>query len=124
MTQEEAKEYLSSYKDYANRFEYIENKVLNIHSYDYQTVRGSNGTHKNQNDYIQIKDHCLQEMAEIRADIDKVGKSAYREVLFYKYCELMNVYDIADLMGYSIGTVRKLFWLATKEFAKVMTTGE
>ena len=124
MTPEEAKERLKSYKDYANRFEYIENKVLNVHSYDFQAVKTSNGTHKNQNDYIQIKDNCLKQMAEIRADIDRISTSKYREVLFYKYCELMNVYDIADLMGYSTMTVRRYLMDATREFAKVLTTGE
>ena len=121
MTSEEAREYLSSYKSYLHKMEYIENKVLNVHSYDFKAVKASNAPHKNQNDYIQIKDQCLKEMAKIRNDIDKVSKSKYKDVLFYKYCKLMNVYEIAELMGYSDGTVRRYLSEATIEFAKIMT---
>ena len=121
MTPEETKTYLESYKDYKQRVEYIENKVLNVHSYDFKAVKASNAPHKNQNDYIVMKDKYLNKMHEIIKNIELLENMKHRSVLFYRYIELMNAYEVADLIGCSVASVYAYLRESIKELGKILT---
>lgn len=119
MTIEETRNYLRSYKNMLNRVEYIDNKLINVKSirYDSSPV-GSYSEPKTKTDYILMKDKYLHEMKEIRNSIESLSNMSYRDVLFYKYIEFMSIYDIAELMDYSPGTVRRYLTEATQELSK------
>lgn len=122
MTVEETRAYLKSYRNMLNRVEYIDNKLINVKSIRYDDAPVSNSSEpKTQNDYIMMKDKYLNEMALIRKKIEELDNITYRDVLFYRYVELMNVYDIADMMNYSYGTIRKYISEATQELSNILS---
>ena len=62
MTTNEVREYLKSYRNYKDRVAYIDNKVLNVHSIQYNNVKGRTSEPKTQNNYILMKEKCKKEM--------------------------------------------------------------
>ena len=122
MTVEETRAYLKSYRNMLNRVEYIDNKLINVKSIRYDDAPVSNYSEpKTQNDYIMMKDKYLNEMALIRKKIEELDNITYRDVLFYKYVELMNDYDIAELMDYSVSTVRKHVFQAVRKLSATIS---
>lgn len=122
MTPEETRNYLKSYRNMRNRVEYINNKMINVKSIRYDdSPTGSYSEPKTQNDYIMMKDKYINQMTLIREDIEKLNNINYRDVLFYKYVELMSDYDIADLMQYSVGTIRHFLSSGIIELSKIVT---
>ena len=122
MTVEETRAYLKSYRNMLNRVEYIDNKLINVKSIRYDDAPVSSYSEpKTQNDYIMMKDKYLNEMALIRKKIEELDNITYRDVLFYRYVELMNDYDIAGLMGYSVYTIRKQIFSAIHELSENMS---
>jgi DNA-directed RNA polymerase specialized sigma24 family protein len=117
MTTDEVREYLKSYKIYKDRIEYINNKVLNVHSIK---AIGRTSEPKNQNDYILMKEECKKEMENIRNTIDKVTTLKYRMALYYRYVDGLTQYDIADIMGKSVGTVWHYFHKGIAELANIL----
>lgn len=114
MTAEETRAYLKSYRNMLNRVEYIDNKLINVKSIRYDDAPVSNYSEpKTQNDYIMMKDRYLNEMALMREKIEELDNITYRDVLFYRYVELLDVHDIADLMDYSKETVYRFISEAT-----------
>lgn len=108
MTPEETRNYLKSYRNMRNRVEYINNKMINVKSIRYDdSPSGSYSEPKTQNDYIMMKDKCLEEMALIRQNIDKLDDINHRDVLFYRYIESMSIYDTADMLHVSQRTAEK-----------------
>jgi DNA-directed RNA polymerase specialized sigma24 family protein len=121
MTPEETRNYLKSYRNMRNRVEYINNKMINVKSIRYDdSPSGSYSEPKTQNDYIMMKDKYIAQMSLIREDIEKLDNMNHRDALFYKYVELMSDYDIADLMQYSVGTVRHFFCSGIIELSEVI----
>lgn len=121
MTPEETRNYLKSYRNMYNRVEYINNKMINVKSIRYDdSPTGSYSEPKTQNDYIMMKDKYIAQMSLIREDIEKLDNMNHRDALFYKYVELMSDYDIADLMQYSVGTVRNFLHSGIIELSKVL----
>ena len=120
MTTDEAREYLKNYKSYKDRVEYIDNKVLNVHSIQYNKAIGRTSEPKNQNDYIIMKDEYLSQMQEIKDSIERLSSMTYRNILFYRYIECLSVYDIAEIMDYSTSTVRTYILEAVKELSVIM----
>ena len=121
MTTEETKQYLKNYKNMMHRIEYIDNKLINVKSipYDDSSV-GSYAEPKTNNDYIMMKDKYIAQMSLIREDIEKLDNMNHRDALFYKYVELMSDYDLADLMQYSVGTVRHFLCSGIIELSEVI----
>lgn len=121
MTPEETRNYLKSYRNMRNRVEYINNKMINVKSIRYDdSPSGSYSAPKTQNDYIMMKDKYIAQMSLIREDIEKLDNMNHRDALFYKYVELMSDYDIADLMQYSVGTVRHFLYSGIIELSEVI----
>lgn len=121
MTPEETRNYLKSYRNMRNRVEYINNKMINVKSIRYDdSPNGSYSEPKTQNDYIMMKDKYIAQMSLIREDIEKLDNMNHRDALFYKYVELMSDYDIADLMQYSVGTVRHFLYSGIIELSEVI----
>lgn len=121
MTTEETKQYLKNYKNMMHRIEYIDNKLINVKSIRYDdSPNGSYSEPKTQNDYIMMKDKYIAQMSLIREDIEKLDNMNHRDALFYKYVELMSDYDIADLMQYSVGTVRNFLYSGIDELSKII----
>lgn len=120
MTMDEVREYLKNYKIYKDRIEYIDNKVLNVHSIQYNKVVGRASEPKSQNDYILMKEECKKEMEKIRNSIDKVTTLKYRMALYYRYVDGLTQYDIADIMGKSVGTVWHYFHKGIAELANIL----
>lgn len=121
MTPEETRNYLKSYRNMRNRVEYINNKMINVKSIRYDdSPSGSYSEPKTQNDYIMMKDKYIAQMSLIREDIEKLDNMNHRDALFYKYVELMSDYDIADLMQYSVGTVRHFLSSGIIELSEVI----
>ena len=120
MTTDEVREYLKSYKIYKDRIEYIEHKVLNVHSTQYNKVKGRTSEPKTQNDYILMKEECKKEMENIRNTIDKVTTLKYRMALYYRYVDGLTEYDIADIMGKSVGTVWHYLHKGIAELANIL----
>lgn len=120
MTTDEVREYLKNYKIYKDRIEYIDNKVLNVHSIQYNKVIGRTSEPKTQNDYIMMKEECKKEMENIRNTIDKVTTLKYRMALYYRYVDGLTEYDIADIMGKSVGTVWHYFYEGVAELANIL----
>lgn len=82
MTTNEVREYLKSYRNYKDRVAYIDNKVLNVHSIQYNNVKGRTSEPKTQNDYILMKEKCKKEMESIKQTVEKVNNITYRNILF------------------------------------------
>ena len=120
MTTDEVREYLKSYRNYKNRVTYIDNKILNVHSIQYNKVIGRTSEPKTQNDYIMMKEECKKEMENIRNTIDKVTTLKYRMALYYRYVDGLTQYDIADIMGKSVGTVWHYFYEGVAELANIL----
>lgn len=108
MTAEEVRTYLKSYRNLKDKADYLQNKLINVKAISYRdSPTGSYSEPKTQNDYILMKDRCLEEMALIRQNIDKLDDINHRDVLFYRYIELMSIYDTADMMHVSQRTAEK-----------------
>ena len=108
MTAEEVRTYLKSYRNLKDKADYLQNKLINVKAISYRdSPTGSYSEPKTQNDYILMKDRCLEEMALIRQNIDKLDDINHRDVLFYRYIELMSIYDTADMMHVSQRTTEK-----------------
>ena len=120
MTKDEVREYLKIYKIYKDRIEYIDNKVLNVHSIQYNKVIGRTSEPKNQNDYILMKEECKKEMENIRNTIDKVTTLKYRMALCYRYVDGLTQYDIAEIMGKSVSTVWHYLCKGIEELVNIL----
>lgn len=120
MTTDEVREYLKSYKIYKDRIEYIDNKVLNVHSIQYNKVIGRTSEPKTQNDYIMMKEECKKEMEKIRNSIDKVTTLKYRMALCYRYVDGLTEYDIADIMGMALRTIQRYEYKGIAELANIL----
>lgn len=108
MTAEEVRTYLKSYRNLKDKADYLQNKLINVKAISYRdSPTGSYSEPKTQNDYILMKDRCLEEMALIRQNIDKLDDINHRDVLFYRYIELMSIYDTADMLHVSQRTAEK-----------------
>lgn len=108
MTAEEVRTYLKSYRNLKDKADYLQNKLINVKAISYRdSPTGSYSEPKTQNDYIMMKDRCLEEMALIRQNIDKLDDINHRDVLFYRYIESMSIYDIADMLHVSQRTAEK-----------------
>lgn len=109
MTTNEVREYLKSYRNYKDRVTYIENKAI-----------GRIGEPTIKNDYIVMKEECKKEMEKIRNSIDKVTTLKYRMALYYRYVDCITEYDIADIMGKSVGTVWHYIHNGIAELANIL----
>lgn len=108
MTAEEVRTYLKSYRNLKDKADYLQNKLINVKAISYRdSPTGSYSEPKTQNDYIMMKDRCLEEMALIRQNIDKLDDINHRDVLFYRYIELMSIYDTADMLHISQRTAER-----------------
>lgn len=108
MTVEEVRTYLKSYRNLKDKADYLQNKLINVKAISYRdSPTGSYSEPKTQNDYILMKDRCLEEMALIRQNIDKLDDINHRDVLFYRYIESMSIYDTADMLHVSQRTAEK-----------------
>lgn len=108
MTAEEVRTYLKSYRNLKDKADYLQNKLINVKAISYRdSPTGSYSEPKTQNDYILMKDRCLEEMALIRQNIDKLDDINHRDVLFYRYIELMSIYDTADMLHISQRTAER-----------------
>lgn len=120
MTTNEVREYLKRYRNYKDRVAYIDNKVLNVHSIQYNKVKGRTSEPKTQNDYILMKEECKKKMESIKQTIEKVNNITYRNILFYRYIECLGVNDIAEIMDYSISTIRLYIFKGIRELANIL----
>ena len=120
MTTDEVREYLKSYKIYKDRIEYIDNKVLNVHSIQYDKVIGRASEPKNQNDYIVMKEECKKEMENIRNTIDKVTTLKYRMALYYRYIDSLETYEVAEIMSISPRVAEKYYHEGIAELANIL----
>lgn len=120
MTTDEVREYLKSYKIYKDRIEYIDNKVLNVHSIQYNKVIGRTSEPKTQNDYIMMKEECKKEMENIRNTINRVTTLKYRMALYYRYVDGLTEYDIADIMGMALRTIQRYEYKGIEELANIL----
>ena len=109
MTINEVREYLKSYRNYKDRVAYIENKAIN---------RIGEPTIKN--NYIVMKEECKKEMENIRNTIDKVTTLKYRMALYYRYVDSLETYEVAEIMDYSVSTVRLYIFKGITELANVL----
>lgn len=109
MTTNEVREYLKSCRNYKDRVTYIENKAIS---------RIGEPTIKN--DYIVMKEECKKEMENIRNTIDKVTTLKYRMALYYRYVDGLTEYDIAEIMGKSVGTIWHYFHKGIAELANIL----
>lgn len=108
MRAEEVRTYLKSYRNLKDKADYLQNKLINVKAISYRdSPTGSYSEPKTQNDYIMMKDRCLEEMALIRQNIDKLDDINHRDVLFYRYIESMSIYDTADMLHVSQRTAEK-----------------
>lgn len=108
MTAEEVRTYLKSYRNLKDKADYLQNKLINVKAISYRdSPTGSYSEPKTQNDYIMMKDRCLEEMALMRQNIDKLDDINHRDVLFYRYIESMSIYDTADMLHVSQRTAEK-----------------
>ena len=80
MTAEEVRTYLKSYRNLKDKADYLQNKLINVKAISYRdSPTGSYSEPKTQNDYILMKDRCLEEMALIRQNIDKLDDINHRD---------------------------------------------
>lgn len=121
MTPEETRNYLKSYRNMRNRVEYINNKMINVKSIRYDdSPSGSYSKPKTQNDYIMMKDKYLKEMSSIRASVESIEDMTLRDVLFYRYIECLEIYDIANIMDCSNTSVFAYLRDAIKELSIIL----
>lgn len=122
MTAEEVRTYLKSYRNLKDKADYLQNKLINVKAISYRdSPTGSYSEPKTQNDYIMMKDRCLEEMALIRQNIDKLDDINHRDVLFYRYIELMSIYDTADMLHVSQRTAEKYIHDAIEKLVIIMS---
>lgn len=122
MTAEEVRTYLKSYRNLKDKADYLQNKLINVKAISYRdSSTGSYSEPKTQNDYILMKDRCLEEMALIRQNIDKLDDINHRDVLFYRYIELMSIYDTADMLHVSQRTAEKYIHDAIEKLVIIMS---
>ena len=122
MTAEEARTYLKSYRNLKDKADYLQNKLINVKAISYrESPTGSYSEPKTQNDYILMKDRCLEEMALIRQNIDKLDDINHRDVLFYRYIELMSIYDTADMLHISQRTAERYIHDAIDKLVIIMS---
>lgn len=124
ITEEQLRQELKSYKRYNTRLIYLENKIKGVKAvdYSYSSPRsiGENKDIVNINDYIEMKEECLKEMERIRCLIKSVKNIIHRDVLFYKYIEDMNRYEVAEIMQCSESSVYQLTREAIEELANII----
>nr|DAZ66894.1 MAG TPA: hypothetical protein [Caudoviricetes sp.] len=122
MTAEEVRTYLKSYRNLKDKADYLQNKLINVKAISYRdSPTGSYSEPKTQNDYIMMKDRCLEEMALIRQNIDKLDDINHRDVLFYRYIELMSIYDTADMLHVSQRTAEKYIHDAIEKMIVILS---
>lgn len=122
MTAEEVRTYLKSYRNLKDKADYLQNKLINVKAISYRdSPTGSYSEPKTQNDYILMKDRCLEEMALIRQNIDKLDDINHRDVLFYRYIELMRFYDTADMLHISQRTAERYIHDAIDKLVIIMS---
>ena len=122
MTAEEVRTYLKSYRNLKDKADYLQNKLINVKAISYRdSPTGSYSEPKTQNDYIMMKDSCLEEMALIRQNIDKLDDINHRDVLFYRYIELMSIYDTADMLHVSQRTAEKYIHDAIEKMIVILS---
>nr|DAF66992.1 MAG TPA: sigma70 [Caudoviricetes sp.] len=122
MTAEEVRTYLKSYRNLKDKADYLQNKLINVKAISYRdSPTGSYSEPKTQNDYIMMKDRCLEEMALIRQNIDKLDDINHRDVLFYRYIELMSIYDTADMLHISQRTAERYIHDAIEKLVIIMS---
>lgn len=122
MTAEEVRTYLKSYRNLKDKADYLQNKLINVKAISYRdSPTGSYSEPKTQNDYILMKDRCLEEMALIRQNIDKLDDINHRDVLFYRYIELMSIYDTADILHISQRTAERYIHDAIDKLVIIMS---
>lgn len=122
MTAEEVRTYLKSYRNLKDKADYLQNKLINVKAISYRdSPTGSYSEPKTQNDYILMKDRCLEEMALIRQNIDKLDDINHRDVLFYRYIELMSIYDTADMLLVSQRTAEKYIHDAIEKMIVILS---
>lgn len=122
MTAEEVRTYLKSYRNLKDKADYLQNKLINVKAISYRdSPTGSYSEPKTQNDYILMKDRCLEEMALIRQNIDKLDDINHRDVLFYRYIELMSIYDTADMLHVSQRTAEKYLHDAVEKMIAILS---
>lgn len=122
MTAEEVRTYLKSYRNLKDKVDYLQNKLINVKAISYRdSPAGSYSEPKTQNDYIMMKDRCLEEMALIRQNIDKLDDINHRDVLFYRYIELMSIYDTADMLHVSQRTAEKYIHDAIEKMIVILS---
>ncbi len=122
MTAEEVRTYLKSYRNLKDKADYLQNKLINVKAISYRdSPAGSYSEPKTQNDYIMMKDRCLEDMALIRQNIDKLDDINHRDVLFYRYIELMSIYDTADMLHVSQRTAEKYIHDAIEKMIVILS---
>lgn len=122
MTAEEVRTYLKSYRNLKDKADYLQNKLISVKAISYRdSPTGSYSEPKTQNDYILMKDRCLEEMALIRQNIDKLDDINHRDVLFYRYIELMSIYDTADMLHVSQRTAEKYIHDAIEKMIVILS---
>ena len=122
MTAEEVRTYLKSYRNLKDKADYLQNKLINVKAISYRdSPTGSYSEPKTQNDYILMKDRCLEEMALIRQNIDKLDDINHRDVLFYRYIELMSIYDTAEMLHVSQRTAEKYIHDAIEKMIVILS---
>lgn len=122
MTAEEVRTYLKSYRNLKDKADYLQNKLINVKAISYRdSPTGSYSEPKTQNDYILMKDKCLEEMALIRQNIDKLDDINHRDVLFYRYIESMSIYDTADMLHVSQRTAEKYIHDAIEKMIVILS---
>lgn len=122
MTAEEVRTYLKSYRNLKDKADYLQNKLINVKAISYRdSPTGSYSEPKTQNDYILMNDRCLEEMALIRQNIDKLDDINHRDVLFYRYIELMSIYDTADMLHVSQRTAEKYIHDAIEKMIVILS---
>ena len=109
MTTNEVREYLKSYRNYKDRVAYIENKAI-----------GRIGEPTIKNDYIVMKEECKKEMENIRNSIDKVTTLKYRMVLYYRYIDSLETYEVAEIMSISPRVAEKYYHEGIAELANIL----
>ena len=124
VNKKQVREELKSYKRYNTRLIYLENKIKGVKAVDYSYGSprsvGANKDVVNINDYIEMKEECLKEMERIRGLIESVKSIILKDVLFYKYIENMNCYEVAEIMQCSESSVYQLTREAIEELTKII----
>lgn len=124
VNKEQVREELKSYKRYNTKLIYIENKIKGVKAvdYSYRSPRsvGENKEVANINDYIEMKEECLKEMERIRGLIESVKNIIHRDILFYRYIEDMNFYEVAEMMQMSKSNVTRLTREAIEELTNII----